>query len=700
MPTRYDIAHRIPTIISRVSRSLTKATLGGMLALSLQASPALGDVQATSKGSTTAQPVVASTGANVALAEPARVREQVSVPATVRTTTDIRYSGPNKSVTRTLPGNDQSSVVPGLRACPAIDLSLANQFDAIAANSTVTLQLGAIELEGFASTYTLAATDFPLEITSVESFFASIADVDTSTAWLLQVYDGLPTTGTLVFQINSDPDPAGSGQPGDILIAAANPTCNNNTTSAIAAKLRFSVDPGADVADKIRVLNINGTNRFTVVLRVIKANQAAGNCVTLPRCKNAFLCTEGDTINGQANVLNFPDDNWLFAVPCPFSCPAGFTRFSALGSGCSPTRDFLLKATYVSDNCVPQITGACCATSGTCTVITSQACTQQGGTYRGDNVTCANAACPQPPGACCLPIGGCDQRTNTACVNIGGIWRGANSVCGNVTCSDPSGACCLGSFCAAPLSLSTCTSLGGSFAGNGTACTAGGACPLGGCCFSNGTCAGALSSPQCLVQGGVPQPVLSVCANISCPLPSGACCSTTGTCTSVTQAVCLGFGGTWQGAGAACTTTLCAPPTGACCTTTNTCVILSQANCIGFNGSWKGANSPCTPTPCVVPGVCCRGVVCSTSITQANCTGANTVWTSGSATCNVTTNSKMPCCRADFNKTANVTVQDIFDFLAAWFAGSTTADYTGNGAARPAVQSIFDFLSAWFRGPC
>jgi hypothetical protein len=47
-------------------------------------------------------------------------------------------------------------------------------------------------------------------------------------------------------------------------------------------------------------------------------------------------------------------------------------------------------------------TGACCSTSGSCSIAASQACTGAGGTYRGDGTNCATANCPQP----CPPITG------------------------------------------------------------------------------------------------------------------------------------------------------------------------------------------------------------------------------------------------------------------------------------------------------
>mgnify|MGYP001228342497 CR=1 FL=1 len=48
-------------------------------------------------------------------------------------------------------------------------------------------------------------------------------------------------------------------------------------------------------------------------------------------------------------------------------------------------------------NSVNSVSGACCAPSGTCSLVSSVACATVGGVYRGDNTTCANANCPQPP---------------------------------------------------------------------------------------------------------------------------------------------------------------------------------------------------------------------------------------------------------------------------------------------------------------
>src|SRR5262249_16217768 len=82
-------------------------------------------------------------------------------------------------------------------------------------------------------------------------------------------------------------------------------------------------------------------------------------------------------------------------------------------------------------------TGACClgAPSFSCTVTTQALCQQQGGTYRGDNVTCAQANCPPPPtGACCATNGACSVVSQAACTAAGATYSGDNVTCAQANC--------------------------------------------------------------------------------------------------------------------------------------------------------------------------------------------------------------------------------------------------------------------------
>ena len=89
------------------------------------------------------------------------------------------------------------------------------------------------------------------------------------------------------------------------------------------------------------------------------------------------------------------------------SCGSGPAQASV--SVATPTgtnRDLLVRigsATGATGNLVinvvsPTCLGACCAPSGTCSVISSTECSTAGGTFRGDGVTCPpTPACPTPP---------------------------------------------------------------------------------------------------------------------------------------------------------------------------------------------------------------------------------------------------------------------------------------------------------------
>ncbi len=82
-------------------------------------------------------------------------------------------------------------------------------------------------------------------------------------------------------------------------------------------------------------------------------------------------------------------------------------------------------------------TGACClgAPSYSCVVTTSAGCAGAGGTYAGDNITCAAANCPPPPtGACCNSATGCSVTTQLACTTAGGVYGGNNVACGVTPC--------------------------------------------------------------------------------------------------------------------------------------------------------------------------------------------------------------------------------------------------------------------------
>lgn len=612
-----------------------------------------------------------ASAATVLHAEPSPLPTQTAtVTATSIETTRIHWRGRGRSITTQIPGNaaapSQGRIDRG--TCPPVVQSVAANFNAVDLNSEITLQLGIREEEGFGSTYTVPAADFPIEINLIECFFATIAagGGQITCGYTIEVFDGTPANGLLVYSVTSDPDPNGTGLPGDVLLQRLAGTCNpsgssGTATPASAGKLQFSVDQTSDPVDRMILNNTSGTGQFTVLVRITRMNQANPNpCAIIggeePRCQNIFLCTEANT----SGALNFPTRNWLYAISCPsnpFAAPGGHYTFQQLQAlGVSPSRDVLQQVTYTPTFCTI-INGACCnASLGTCSLQTSAGC---GGSYQGDNTACTPNPCPQPTGACCLPLGTCEIRAANNCSGSGFTFRGASTVCANANCPQPTGACCNGTSCAANVAINTCATLGGQFMGPGSTCAAGNTCPLGACCLASGACVANSNAFACTSQSGTFQGVGTTCGTVNCPQPNGACCTTSGACVEIDQATCGIFGGAWQGGLTTCAATNCSPAT----------------------------------------GICCRGSTCASGVEQSACQGTNTLYVSGATTsCGLSTTT--PCCKADFNKVSGISVQDVFDFLAAWFAASPTADFSGNGAGAPGVQSIFDFLAAWFAAGC
>jgi hypothetical protein len=167
----------------------------------------------------------------------------------------------------------------------------------------------------------------------------------------------------------------------------------------------------------------------------------------------------------------------------------------------------------------PPLTGACCFTDGSCQILTGPECAAQGGIYRGDGVSCADANC-EPPAteACCFPDGSCVDANVGQCP-AGSQPQGAGTTCAGVNCPDirPRGACCFPDFTCQPDQLQgDCEAAGGTWL-FGEPCTS---CPqppeLGACCLEDGTCIDALTRSQCDANGGLFFPN-ALCQDVTCP---------------------------------------------------------------------------------------------------------------------------------------------------------------------------------------
>jgi spore coat protein A len=136
----------------------------------------------------------------------------------------------------------------------------------------------------------------------------------------------------------------------------------------------------------------------------------------------------------------------------------------------------------------PAATGACCASDGSCAVLSSGECSPPDD-YQGDGTGCTPNPCPQPVGACCFDDGSCVDLSVVDCAAGGGTYQGDGTDCSTASCTPVIGACCLPEHhggCASQasadqclpqqtgsceaLSSSQCSAQGGLFQGNGTDC--------------------------------------------------------------------------------------------------------------------------------------------------------------------------------------------------------------------------------------
>jgi hypothetical protein len=259
---------------------------------------------------------------------------------------------------------------------------------------TYTAQGGFGQGEIAAATYTLPAAYFPLKITTLEFILAQQnATVQTTTQWTFFVYDGLPT----------DPQPTGfpvSYSSDDVILPHA-----IMPPGTQGLNVQVLVDP-AD-PEQIYVYNPNNlaNKSFTIGFRIDHHNNQTANPCTVapPSNSNAFPVTDNTVIGcgtGYA-ALNFPSQNWLFALNCgPNGCPpnGGWTRlgnlqadqslFGICFTGCRPRGDWVMRASWDPTNCPPP-DGACCFGTAGCAIMTQAACAATGsGAWQGPGTTC------------------------------------------------------------------------------------------------------------------------------------------------------------------------------------------------------------------------------------------------------------------------------------------------------------------------
>ncbi len=278
--------------------------------------------------------------------------------------------------------------------------------------------------------------------------------------------------------------------------------------------------------------------------------------------------------------------------------------------------------------------GACCLNNGSCSIYSSEVGCEllaplgPGGIWKGVGSSCATASCA-PAGACCVDNGYCERLTSDACQQRDGVYRGDNTRCED-TCL---GACCLtDGQCVNATAISQCLVLGGRYAGNGLTCDE--AC-TGACCITGDVCTGPISRYACdALAGGSYQGDGSRCENGTCPFlgcpGNGGCCVSNGSpgcesnscCETVCRAQPSCCQSTWGPICAELASTLCGnhcTGSGLCCRPDASCVVTLASSCASQGGHWGGGGSSCLFADCT-RGACCKDDgTCQDGISRLAC---------------------------------------------------------------------------------
>jgi spore coat protein A len=102
-----------------------------------------------------------------------------------------------------------------------------------------------------------------------------------------------------------------------------------------------------------------------------------------------FATHENTTVNNRPKlVVNYTP------LTIQGACCNGSTCALTAPGSCLPPGVYQGNGTTCTPNPCVVLTGACCANNGTCSETTPSACQSAGGSYRGDNTTCATTDCP------------------------------------------------------------------------------------------------------------------------------------------------------------------------------------------------------------------------------------------------------------------------------------------------------------------
>ncbi|MCB9852541.1 MAG: CHRD domain-containing protein [Phycisphaerales bacterium] len=255
-----------------------------------------------------------------------------------------------------------------------------------------------------------------------------------------------------------------------------------------------------------------------------------------------------------------------YLVPCVpeptgACCASGFAgQFCTITTECEC--DQLVSSLYFGDGtvCTPNSceSGACCLPNGECELLTELSCTPQCGEFAGIGVACDEGslsdeldgnACSIPTGACCIvdsQSAHCEILTECECLQFAqSTYEGDGTDCESTVCVQPIGACCLGDGLCIEQSFNFCNGYCGTWLGASSVCDPGNVCPVqdpeidGACCL-NGSCIDGLYQEvcECSSLNGIWQGDGTTCADELIDCMAGRCCLPDGSCIVATAKNC------------------------------------------------------------------------------------------------------------------------------------------------------------------
>ncbi len=246
---------------------------------------------------------------------------------------------------------------------------------------------------------------------------------------------------------------------------------------------------------------------------------------------------------------------------------------------------------------------ACCFGLGECLVVEEAACD---GDWLAGETSCDPNPC-EVFATCCLPDGSCDILTSANCSDNGGIWYIEIDNCADVDCPQPAAqrACCLRDGQCSVITLTECSGMLGSWYEERETCDVN-PCPQPlACCLPDGACLVMLPLP-CSYQGGLLYEGIASCAPIDCNQPLAACCFDAGMinqggCRLITEDECDEVNGEWKASFSTCDANPCRLR--ACCVQTGgiyICIggMMRNDECDTAGGIWTLDSDDCDPNPC------------------------------------------------------------------------------------------------------